>query len=100
MRRIYSASSLPDAHMVAYLLEQAGIRVRVFNENAQGGMGEIPFVHAWPEVWVVDDGDSERARQMILELEKTDTAPQVTCPACREENPVNFQLCWNCGSQL
>lgn len=100
MRRIYSAASLPDAHMVAHLLGQAGIETRIFNENAQGGMGEIPFMHVWPEVWVIDDRDSERATQLVRELESTDTVSQVACSSCHEQNPANFQLCWNCGAQL
>jgi mono/diheme cytochrome c family protein len=86
--------------MVAHLLGQVGIETRIFNENAQGGMGEIPFMHVWPEVWVVDDRDSERAQQLIRELEGTDTVSQVACASCHEQNPANFQLCWNCGAQL
>jgi hypothetical protein len=73
----------------------------VDNENAQGGMGEIPFTHAWPEVWVVEARDVPRARELILEFERP--APRgspIRCPHCTESNPGNFQLCWNCGATL
>ncbi|HZP92789.1 MAG TPA: DUF2007 domain-containing protein [Burkholderiales bacterium] len=100
MRRVYSALSLPDAHLIADLLGQAGIEARVFNENAQGGLGEIPFTHAWPEVWVLDEADGPRARELIRSVERTDTLPQTACPACGEMSPANFQLCWNCGRQF
>ena len=100
MHRVYSAATLADAHLIAALLRHEGIDTRVFNENAQGGLGEIPFMHAWPEVWVLEEGDVEKARELIRTLEKTDTRSQLACPACGEANPANFQLCWNCGGQI
>ena len=101
MKKIYSAATLPDAHLIVGLLGQAGIAARVFNENAQGGMGEIPFVHAWPEVWVENEGDEQRALDLIRGFEKTsDGQRQVGCPACGESNPENFEVCWNCGTTL
>ena len=36
MRKVYSAPTLADAHLIAGLLRQQGIEARVFNENAQG----------------------------------------------------------------
>jgi Putative prokaryotic signal transducing protein len=101
MKRIYSAANLPDAHIIAGLLGQAGVSARVFNENAQGGVGEIPFVHAWPEVWLEDEADTERALELIRGFEQgKDTEGQVACPACGESNPGNFEVCWKCGAQL
>lgn len=100
MRKVYSAPTLADAHLIAALLQQEGIETRVFNENAQGGLGEIPFMHAWPEVWVLEERDAEKAHEVIRALEKTDTRPQQACTACGEANPSNFQLCWNCGAQI
>ena len=42
MRRVYTAATLPEAHLIRQLLESAGINARVFNENAQGAIGELP----------------------------------------------------------
>jgi hypothetical protein len=101
MQKVYAAATLPDAHLVRGLLAQAGIEARVFNENAQGGLGEIPFTHAWPEVWVVEARDAPRARELILEFERAgDGMPAIHCPQCNESNPGNFQVCWNCGAAL
>ena len=100
MKRIYSAATLADAHLVLGLLGQAGIDGRVFNENAQGGLGEIPFTHAWPEVWLLDERDAEPALDVIREIERAGTDVQVVCAACNEMNPDNFQLCWNCGEAI
>jgi len=101
MVRIYSAASLPDAHLVRGLLGQAGIDATVFNENLQGGLGEIPFTHAYPEVWIVDERDLQRAREVIRQIERP--APglgSIICPRCHEGSPGHFQICWNCGEQL
>jgi hypothetical protein len=100
MRKIYSAATLADAHLVVGLLGQEGIGARVFNENAQGGLGEIPFTHAWPEVWLDDESDNERALELIREIERPGTDVQVACAACNEMNPDNFQVCWNCGEAI
>lgn len=101
MKKLYTANHLLEAHIVRDLLENAYIPTRLFNEYAQGGMGEIPFTHTYPEIWVMRDLDFERGRKIIAAYEQ---APQVTdivfCLQCGEENPGNFQLCWQCGSGL
>jgi hypothetical protein len=100
MQKVYSAATLPDAHLILGLLRQAGIEARVFNENAQGGLGEIPFIQAWPEVWVVDERDVARAREVIGAMEGADPTTQIPCSACGEANPGNFQTCWSCGEPI
>ena len=101
MRRLYKAASLPDAHLMAGLLAREGIETRVFNENAQSIMGEIPFTHAFPEVWVVDDADLPRGRGIVEQFETARPSRVIRhCAACGEENPGNFELCWQCGRPL
>jgi hypothetical protein len=98
MVKIYSAATLPDAHLVRGLLGQAGIDATVFNENLQGGLGEIPFTHAYPEVWIVDDHDLQRAREVIRQIERpAPSSGSVICPRCHEGSPGHFQVCGNCG---
>lgn len=101
MKKIYSASHLMEAQIVLDLLEHAYIPARIFNQHAQGCTGEIPFTHAYPEVWIIREEDFERGKRVIETYEKTPTATGIIrCPACNEENPANFQLCWKCGSGL
>lgn len=101
MVRLYSAATLPDAHLLRQLLAHAGIEAHVFNENAQSGMGEIPFTHAWPEVWIERDADMQRAREIVGSFERPAAiGADVFCAACRERNPGNFELCWSCGAAL
>lgn len=101
MKKLYRAANLPDAHIVRSLLAQAGIQAHVFNENAQGGLGQLPFTEAWPEVWVCEDRDLTRAREIVQAFEcSPEVSTSVHCSACSEENPSSFQLCWSCGKSL
>lgn len=101
MKKIYSAANLMEAHIILDLLMHAGINARLFNENAQGALGEIPFTHAYPDIWVSNDSDVERGKEIVrrYELSPID-AGIIFCKACGEENPANFQLCWQCGAGL
>lgn len=101
MLRIYKALDLPSAHLLAGLLRQAGIEARVLNENAQGGLGDIPFGEAYPEVWIAHPQDQTKARAIIADFERAPVNPgSVFCQTCAEENPANFELCWNCSAKL
>lgn len=101
MKRIYSAGNLPEAHLLSHLLERAGIRHHVFNENLQGGVGELPFTHAWPEIWIVDESDTGRALEIIRGYERPgDDSPPRECPSCGENSPAGFEICWACGDDL
>ncbi|MGV8934059.1 MAG: DUF2007 domain-containing protein [Gallionellaceae bacterium] len=101
MKRIYSAANLMEAHIILDLLRHAGINARLFNENAQGAVGEIPFANAYPDIWVINDDDALRGKAVVIQYEHApiDTGI-VVCNACGEENPRNFQLCWHCGAGL
>ena len=98
MKKLYSANNLMEAHIVLDMLEHALIPAQLFNQHAQGGMGDIPFTHAYPEVWVIRDEDYERGRRIVQHYETMPQSNQVI--SCGEENPVNFQLCWQCGNGL
>jgi len=101
MKKLYSANNLMEAQIVLDILEHALIPAQLFNQHAQGGIGDIPFTHAYPEVWVIRDDDYERGRKIVQQYEAIpQTHKTVNCPACGEENPANFQLCWQCGCGL
>jgi Putative prokaryotic signal transducing protein len=101
MKRVYTASNLPEAHILADLLADRGIRTRIFNANASSLAGELPIDAALPQLWVEDPGDASRAREVIEAFFRAGTlGPALKCPACGEENPASFDLCWSCGAGL
>lgn len=100
MKRIANAANLPEAHLLVGELASRGIRARVLNANASGALGELPADAAAPQVWIDDERDTERARACIEEYRSRAPGPSRPCPACGEENPPAFELCWSCGRAL
>ena len=101
MFRLYTAANLPEAYLLLHQLAQAGIEARVLNEHAQGGLGEIPFTHAYPEVWVMEEQDTPRARAILRDFEHRSASEEtVRCGNCGETNPAGFDICWQCGRPL
>lgn len=100
MKKVHAAANLPEAHLLVDLLADRGIRARVFNANASSLAGELPIDAALPQVWVDDPSDAPRAREAIAEFLERPAGPVRKCPACGEENPASFDLCWSCGAGL
>ena len=101
MKRVHTASNLPEAHLLVDLLADRGIRARIFNANASSLVGELPIDAALPQVWVDDPADASRAREVIHEYTRHPVSTAVVkCGKCGEENPASFDLCWNCGAGL
>jgi hypothetical protein len=100
MKRIYNAINLPDAHIIANLLAQMGIRTRVLNANASAIAGELPVDMAAPQVWVEEARDEERARAAVEAFLRSSIGSPRKCPKCGEDNPATFDLCWSCGAGL
>ncbi|MGI9309980.1 MAG: DUF2007 domain-containing protein [bacterium] len=99
MKRVYTAESLIDGQMIVDLLAHNGVPSLLFNQNAQGGIGDLPVTY--PEVWVKRDFDQSKARRMIADFE---TQPPPTsdlrCRRCSEWNPSTFEICWKCHGAL
>lgn len=102
MIRIYTARQRYDAWLVAHRLNQAGIRAHVFNQHASSIVGEVPAGDvSQPQVWIERECDRERAEIVLREIDDAGRgAGNVSCSACGEQSPSNFDLCWNCGRSL
>ena len=100
MKRVHISSSLIDAQLAADLLASLGIPNHIFNVNAAGALGEVPFMNAQPEIWVDDDAQAGRAREVLACQNNPHSDEERVCPHCQESNPANFLSCWHCGSAL
>ncbi len=101
MKRLYAAADLIAAQLLKDWLQETGVRTAIFNQNAQSGSGEIPFTHAYPEIWLMDVADEERARELVRQFDaRTMPLGAINCPHCREDNPSNFASCWQCGNWM
>ena len=108
MIRVYTAENLTDAYLVSNLIRENGIDNHVFNEYANGAVGELPFTHTWlpfthtwPEVWIENDSDEQRALAIIASRQQiTDSLAERECPSCGQLSPANFEICWRCSADL
>lgn len=100
MKRVHIAPTLLDAQLAADALSSLGIATHILNANAAGALGEVPFMQAQPEVWVDDDRQAARAREVLAGLRNAPLRDEKICPQCGETNPGNFMSCWQCGGAL
>ena len=100
MKRVLIAPTLLDAQLAVDVLSSLSIVSHIFNANAAGALGEVPFMQAQPEVWVDDDTQEARARETLSDLSNAPARDEKTCPHCGELNPGNFLSCWQCKRAL
>jgi len=100
MKKLTSADSLITINHFKNLLEVEGIPCQIRNEHLGSIMGEMPFVETWPELWVVNDLDLDRARQLINDAASESPQAPWRCSKCGEENEGQFAACWSCGTSL
>lgn len=99
MQRIYSSANLIQIGQIKQILLDNGIESFIKNEHLAGGVGELPFLECWPELWVTDERFASRAQELIGAYVEGSRAPVEPweCPACREAIEGQFGSCWNCG---
>jgi hypothetical protein len=98
-RCVFQGNTVVEAAHVRNVLESAGIACELRNDRLWSALGEIPLLEAWPQVWVVDERDRERARAVLKELERGPATPAWTCPGCGEWLEGQFTSCWQCGHE-
>ena len=100
MKKVTSADSLVTINHFRNLLMSEGIRAFLKNEHFSSIMGEVPFQEVWPELWVENDLDYDRALQLINSAKIGEESPSTpwTCGRCAEENEGQFAACWKCGA--
>ncbi len=82
-------------------LEQADIRCMIKNQRSSDLAGEVPFAEVFPELWVLQDQDYDRARQLLEEAPILLPSNENcwTCVGCGERHEGQFVICWNCGQE-
>ena len=67
------------------------------NHHTSSLLGEVPYTSVWPEIWV-GQPDFANAAELISQVRCGDvTGPDWACGDCKETNPGNFDICWQCG---
>lgn len=98
MKKLTSAESPILINHYRNVLEAEGIKTEVRNQHLGSIMGEVPFFETWPQLWVVNDLDYDRAEQLIKAADAEAPSEPWACGKCGEENEGQFSACWKCGA--
>jgi hypothetical protein len=95
---LHTAPNLAEIEIVRELIEDQGIDCALRNDNLQMAIGSVSAVDTWPEIWILNDPDIDRAREIFSDWQtgEQDTPPW-TCPECGEEVEGQFTSCWRCS---
>ena len=105
MKKVYIAKHPTEAHLIKGLLESYNISCEVCGEALFGVRGEVPMtVDTLPSVWVLDEADFEKAREIVADYDRGDKGNALKknlwkCPKCGEELEPQFTECWKCGTE-
>ena len=100
MRKVYSTDNSAIIGHARQVLENHAIPCVVRNDFLLGGAGELPVNETWPELWVIDDRDLDRARALVdgIVAAAHECGPPWRCTSCGEQVEGQFTDCWSCGA--
>ena len=99
LRKAYYTLDLIEAALLRDHLVQNGVGATLMNK----GLVRIPYDGIASEIWIADDAKDDEVRALIRGFLKrrkeTPLAAMASwgCQNCREDNPGEFEFCWNCG---
>jgi len=102
MKHVFTANIMSaDQEVVKGLLDEASIPCMIRNDQLAMGPGELAPSDCSPEVWILNDEDYSRAREIVEAVRNAKVEPSEAwiCPACGEEIEGQFTSCWNCGRE-
>jgi hypothetical protein len=87
--------ALPTAVPSVFITDM-GIKTEIRNQHLGGIMGEMPVFETWPQLWVVNELEFDRATQLIEAADSESHEVPWTCRKCGEKNEGQYAACWNC----
>jgi hypothetical protein len=102
MQQLYQAGDRIEAQLLSDFLERQHVANRIFGDYLSGAIGELP-ADIYPTIWVIDDADLPRARELLArfhaEIRARDGARSWVCRGCGELVDGSFDMCWRCGHE-
>ena len=81
------------------LLESHDIKTFIKNQYGSSVMGEVPFVEVVPQLFILEERDLARAKQLLeLDLPVDEPGEDWMCAECGVEVEGTFGRCWKCGT--
>jgi len=97
MKRVFTFPDSAEVGLLKNILEKAGIRCVVKNEQMAQMIPSAPFQ---AELWVEHETDYSAAVALLAEWPRPTHADGVawTCSRCGEKLGSQFGKCWKCGT--
>ena len=99
MRQVFVSQNLIEVESFEDILTQDGIPCTIKNKRGTSLAGEVPFAEVFPELWVINDEDFSKAKELLDDWVKAGTSGGSTwqCQSCGEQHSSEFTSCWKCG---
>jgi hypothetical protein len=96
MKRVFTLADSTQMGLLKDMLEGAGIRCLVRNEQLSQTLPVAPFN---AELWVENDEDFQKAHDLYQAWIDSTPPPEGSwvCPQCGERLKLQFDSCWKCG---
>jgi hypothetical protein len=100
VKSLYTTQDLAMLSHLKNALIACGIHCEIRGEHLLSGVGQLPPIECWPELWVLDDAQVEEAENLLRKLLYITgpTSRPWICAGCKEEIQGQFTDCWNCGA--
>jgi hypothetical protein len=99
MKLIYTNENRIMVLNIKNVLLSHGLEVTLHNEFASGASGGLAPFDTWPEVWLINDDDFDKAQKIIASITHEANLDNWQCKQCQEENNQSFDFCWNCHTE-
>jgi len=96
MKMVYTHENLFLVSNAKNIIESVGISTFLKNEFTPGAVGDISAFDCWPEIWVFEDNDYDKAKAAIAASQKSVSMHDWICNQCLEKNDASFEICWQC----
>jgi len=99
LKTIFSSLNLVEVHHLKNLLQSAGIRCRIMNEDLVRLAGEIPFPECALRLVVERPDDHSAAENLVRDFLRPQprAGEPWRCGGCDETIEGQFTACWKCG---
>ncbi len=105
MKRLFVSDNRILVLQLREFLQENHIRCIVRNEYLGGAAGELPPTECWPELWILENQQLEKAEKLLDAFRHPPTGDAGdsqrpnpwTCERCAEILEPQFSQCWHCG---
>ena len=100
MKKIFENIDYIQVGLRQSILASEGVETLVKNYELSATAGVIAPSDCFPELWIVEDSDFERAVEVLNSYNSSSPVTEASwvCSKCGSSVDGNFGACWNCST--